>query len=142
MQDLKILIITSNAALSAAAAGAFAAARVQATGLPACRHFSARPDPGFLLVLLDLAVLGPDKIAELKAFLVLARGLSVIAMFEAGRTPDRVIVEILSAGADDAMSNATEIPLLVAKTKAHLRRLAAQEQADCDAGGLNRGSGI
>jgi len=142
MQDLIILIITANTALSAAAARAFAPARIRLAVLAACQQFPAQTEPEFILVLLDMDSLGPDKLKELKTFLARTRGLPVIAMFDAARTANREIVEILSAGADDAMPNAAEMPLLVAKTKSHLRRLAAYSIAPDRDRDLNRGSGI
>lgn len=143
MPDLKVLLITANSELSAAATRAFASAYIQLVVLTSCAKFPVQDKPKFILVLLDMDSLGIAKISELRAFLGRMRGLAVIAMCDMAKTPNKVTVEILSTGVNDVMPNAIDMNLLIAKTRAHLRRLGASNPTATDraAGGWTRGEG-
>ncbi|OGS13501.1 MAG: hypothetical protein A2285_04310 [Elusimicrobia bacterium RIFOXYA12_FULL_57_11] len=144
MPDQKVLLITANAGLSAAAAGAFASVYIQLVVLTSCAKFPVQDKPKFILVLLDMDSLGAAKMSELRAFLARMRGLPVIALCDMAKTPNKDTVEILSTGVNDVIPNAINMNLLIAKTRAHLRRLGAGNNAATDraAGGWTRGDGI
>lgn len=144
MPDQKVLLITTNASLSAAAARTFASAYIPLITLTSCTKFPVQDKPKFILVLLDMDSLGIAKISELKAFLARMRGLSVIALCDMAKTPNRVTVEILSTGVNDLIPNAIDMNLLIAKTKSHLRRLGGGNTAGTDraADTWTRGDGI
>ncbi|HNW44122.1 MAG TPA: hypothetical protein PKI19_06435 [Elusimicrobiales bacterium] len=144
MADQRVLLITANSNLASAAARTFASAYIPLVTVTACAKFTTQDKPKFILVLLDMDSLGIAKMSELRSFLARMRGLSVIAMCDMARTPNRETVEILATGVNDVIPNAIDMNLLIAKTKAHLRRLGAGNTAGTDraAGSWTRGDGI
>jgi len=121
--EVKIAVITGSRLLAKAVSRAFAPEGYQPLVFDSCRGFS-RPERGEkIIVFLDLACLGADKPAELKAFLGGARAVSVIAVCDPLRTSNAEMAEILTAGADDVIPATMPPALLRAKTCAHLRRL-------------------
>lgn len=144
MADHKVLLITANTVLSGAASRTFSSASIQLVVMPSCAKFTVQDKPNYILVLLDMDSLGVAKMSELRSFLARMRGLAVIAMCDMTRTSNSQTVEILSTGVNDIIPNAIDMNLLMAKTKAHLRRLGAANPASNDraAGTWTRGDGI
>jgi len=129
MPDYKIIIISADIPFSEAAGRAFLPAGVQPILIASCDRFPMQNKPMYSLVLLDMDCLGAAKVAEMKAFLARIKGLPVIAICDMGRMTNRDTVEILDAGANDVFAKNLPPVLLVAKTKAHLRRGSDNERA-------------
>ena len=125
MPDLKIVLITGNKNLAAAGTRAFISAGINSSIVSSCPNFIMQDKRDVAIVFLDLDCLGMAKMADLRAFVKNAKGISVIAMCDSARTSNREMVEILSSGVNDVINNSIDMTLLIAKTKAHLRRIGA-----------------
>ncbi|HAF95880.1 MAG: hypothetical protein A2X34_01190 [Elusimicrobia bacterium GWC2_51_8] len=123
MPNFKIFLITANETLAANASKAFASAGFNFVLQCSCADFFAQGWRDAGIVFLDLACVGQDKPAELKKFLGKMREVSVIAMCETPKTSNREMIEILASGVDDAISTSIEMSLLMAKTRAYIRRV-------------------
>lgn len=123
MPDLKVLLITANPSLADAAGRAFGSAFIPCATVNSPAKVQVGDKRNYCLVLLDLDCLGISKMFELKSFLSRMIGLPVIAMCNMSKTSNRETVDILATGVNDLMPNAIDMNLLIAKTRAHLRRL-------------------
>ena len=125
MPDFKIVLITANKNLAAAGTRAFISAGINASVVSSCPNFLMQDKRDVAIVFLDLDCLGMAKMADLRAFVGKTKGISVIAMCDSARTSNREMVDILSSGVNDVIHNSIDMTLLIAKTKAHLRRFGA-----------------
>jgi len=123
MQSSKIFLITTNDVLAGGALKAFVSAGISPVLLRSCQDFFAQNWKDACIVFLDLNRLGGNKPAELKSFIGKAHEASVIAMCDTAKISNKEMVEILSSGVDDAISTSIDMTLLIAKTKAYMRRV-------------------
>lgn len=123
MPNYKIFLITASEILATSASKAFASAGINFAQLRSCADFFAQGWRETDIIFLDLACVGRNKPSELKTFLGKIREVSVIAMCDAAKTSHDEMVEILSSGVDDAISTSIDMSLLIAKTRAYLRRV-------------------
>ena len=129
MPDIRIVLITANRTLAAAGTRAFLSAGINSSVVSSCPNFIMQDNKrDVAIVFLDLDCLGMAKMAELRAFVSKIKGISVIAMCDAARTSNREMVEILSSGVNDVITNSIDMTLLIAKTRAHLRRFGTDVQ--------------
>ncbi|HBA62134.1 MAG TPA: hypothetical protein DCZ92_15235 [Elusimicrobia bacterium] len=128
MPDYRIVLITANRNLAAAGTRAFISAGINSSVVSSCANFIMQDNKrDVAIVFLDLDCLGLAKMADLRAFVGKTKGISVIAMCDSARTSNREMVEILSSGVNDVINNSIDMTLLIAKTKAHLRRYGADQ---------------
>ena len=123
MPNFQIFLITADNVLAGGALKAFASAGFNSVLLRSCADFFAQGWRETGIIFLDLACVGRDKPAELKTFFGKTHESSVIAMCDTAKTPSGEMVEILSSGVDDVISTSIDMSLLIAKTRAYIRRV-------------------
>lgn len=129
MPDVRIVLITANRTLAAAGTRAFLSAGINSSVVSSCPNFIMQDNKrDVAIIFVDLDCLGMAKMPELRAFVSKTKGISVIAMCNSAKTSNREMVEILSSGVNDVITNSIDMTLLIAKTKAHLRRFGADLQ--------------